>query len=112
MIKIRALHASGHGHNCEFTPKGSMSKLIKSLTGSEIKKLSGLDNAKVLKGQDNFKRTRDLATAFVCNEHEQKAIINSVDKAEVFYQTIYSIFHPILQLSFVWFQQKKRGTVL
>ena len=89
------LQRNHDGINCKFTAKGSMSrttaiKLVKTLTGGEIKKLSGLDDAKVLKGRDNFQSMRDLTEILLqYDQAEKKEVLESINDAEVFYQTDY-----------------------
>jgi hypothetical protein len=55
----RCLCEKGQKGKCKFTTLGSMSmtkasKLVKLLTGTNIKKLSGLDDNKVEQGRENF----------------------------------------------------------
>ena len=88
----RCMYLRRHGGKCKFTPTGSLSrstviKLVKTLTGGEVKTLAGLDDVKVLKGRDNFDRLRELARDLVDDTVERQEIISSIDDSEVFYQT-------------------------
>ena len=71
--------------------KGSMSlttaqKLVSTLTGGDIKRLSGLDDTKVLKGRENFLRLRRLAKSLFDDDlAAQILMLERIDEAEVFY---------------------------
>jgi hypothetical protein len=75
----QCLHVSGHGGNCKFTPKGSLSmtkasELIKLLTGENVKKLSGLDDLKVEQGQENFAAMREYVDKLFGVEDPEEAM--------------------------------------
>lgn len=83
-----------HGHvgNHKYTASSSLSvttvrNLVKSLTGDEIKRLSGLDDTKVLKGRDNFRRMKTLAGQLCTHIEQRDALISRVDDDELFYLT-------------------------
>lgn len=84
----------GHSGTCKFTSNGSASKtaiyeIVKFLTGSDCAKLSGLDDVKVLKGTDNWKRLHrinDQITA--CIERHQN-ISKRIQEQQLYYQTDY-----------------------
>jgi hypothetical protein len=87
----RCMQKRGHCDKCKFTPKGSISirtamKLVSGLTSGEMKRLSGLDDTKVIKGRDNFIRLRKLAQNY-CVPGEDKEMIERIDKTETFCQT-------------------------
>jgi hypothetical protein len=89
------MYERGHASQCRFTPKGSLSqstvtKLVKTLTGGEIKRLAGIDDAKVLKGRYNFDRMRDLTKSIVDDIEERNQMLKEIDKIKVFYQTNFS----------------------
>jgi hypothetical protein len=82
---------AGHACNCKFTPPDLVSmmkasKLIKTLSGDDIKKLSGLDNIKVEQGQENFiSLCRIVDSLFTVEEaHCMKKRDNDVEN---FYKT-------------------------
>jgi hypothetical protein len=90
----RCLHVSGHGGNCMFTPKGSISmtkasELIKLLTGEDVKKLSGLDDVKVEQGRENFAAMREYIDQLfgVDDPEEAMALQKRVTAVEDFHRT-------------------------
>ena len=83
-----------HVGKCKFTVKGSVSyttakDLVESLTSADMVALSGLDDTKVEKGRDNFIALRNLAKEFSQTTQEAEAMIDRIDKTEMFYQTDY-----------------------
>jgi hypothetical protein len=87
----RCLCKRDHSGHCKFTAPGSISmttatELIKSLTGNDIKKLSGLDDVKTERGRDNFVRMRRLVGQ-VCSLNEAPALKKEVDDVELFHKT-------------------------
>ena len=57
--------ADGNSARCEFTRDGSLGRttvfeMVNNFTGDDIKKLSGLDDTRVLKGRDNFNFTKRI----------------------------------------------------
>ena len=87
----RCLCKRDHTRNCKFTPPGSISmttatELIKSLTGNDIKKLSGLDDVKTERGRENFVRMRRLAGQ-LCSLEEAPALKKEVDDTELYHKT-------------------------
>ena len=92
----RCMHNCQHEGKCKFTDKSSISmttamKLIDSLTNEDIKKLSGLDDIKVLKGRDNWILMRELSEEFAASVPEHRVLKERIDVQEVYYQIEYSI---------------------
>ena len=91
----RCMKERGHAGSCSYTPVGSISvntamKLIESMTSGDLKRLSGLDDTKVLKGRDNFERMRTIARAFLlAGSPELKSMLGRIDAEELYYQTDY-----------------------
>jgi hypothetical protein len=91
----RCMKERGHSGVCSYTPVGSISvntamKLIDSMTSGDLKRLSGLDDTKVLKGRDNFERMRTIAKAFLlAGSPELKSMLGRIDAEELYYQTDY-----------------------
>ena len=108
----RCMHQRGHKEaeggeqRCKFTPDGSLGRttvlaLVNTFTGNDIKKLSGLDDTRVLKGRDNFERARRVAKELydpkvmgVTDEAEKQALrdkvqstVDRIDSTETFYKT-------------------------
>lgn len=78
----------GHSGKCEFSPKNTISRtalrdLISTLTGSDIKKLSGLDDVKVVQGRESFDTQRDLAKKYGM----EAELVKEIDDVELYYQT-------------------------
>ena len=77
---------------CKFTPKGSVCSrtiedFVKSLTGGQIKSLSGLDDIKEIKGRRSFQELRVLAEKYCQKSEDIKRLIGKIDETEIFYQT-------------------------
>jgi hypothetical protein len=91
----RCMNERGHAGSCAYAPVGSISvntsmKLIDSMTSGDLKRLSGLDDTKVLKGRDNFERMRTIAKAFLlAGSPELKSMLGRIDAEELCYQTDY-----------------------
>ena len=82
----------GHEKKHRYTAKGSLSvstvrNLVKTMTGEDIKRLSGLDDTKVLKGRDNFKRMRRLVDELCVDIDKRNELTKAIDDSEVFYLT-------------------------
>ncbi len=60
--------------------------LIKTLTGGELKQLTGLDDIKVERGRDNFIRIRRLIDQ-LCDPAERIELKKEVDEVELFHKT-------------------------
>lgn len=76
---------------CQFTQKNGCSMrfatdLIKTLTGGELKQLTGLDDIKVERGRDNFIRIRRLIDQ-LCDPAERIELKKQVDEVELFHKT-------------------------
>jgi hypothetical protein len=89
----RCMNEMAHDGKCQFTPKGSISyttslALAKELTGPEIRKLAGLDDVKVLKGRDNWIRTKGIVDE-VFQGVEAEEYRDRIDNQETFYSTDY-----------------------
>jgi hypothetical protein len=89
----RCMNEMAHDGKCQFTPKGSISyttslALAKELTGPEIRKLAGLDDVKVLKGRDNWIRTKGIVDE-VFQGVEAEEYRDRIDNQETFYSTTY-----------------------
>ena len=88
----RCMCPRGHtSENHKFTPKGSMClttamELINSLTFSEVKRLTGLDDVKVSKGRENFEQMRQLAKIY-CPAGTYLPMVKRIDDHELFCQT-------------------------
>jgi hypothetical protein len=87
----RCMCPRGHAENHKFTPKGSMCmttamELINSLTFTEVKRLTGLDDVKVSKGRDNFEQMRQLAKIY-CPAGTYLPMVKRIDDHELFCQT-------------------------
>jgi hypothetical protein len=81
----------GHDGKHAFTPPGSISlttamELIQSMTFSEVKRLTGLDDIKVSKGRENFERMRELAKIY-CPADTYQSMATRIDDHELFCQT-------------------------
>jgi hypothetical protein len=81
----------GHAKNHNFTPKGSIClttamELINSLTFTEVKRLTGLDDVKVSKGRENFEQMRQLAKIY-CRADQYRSMEKRIDEHELFCQT-------------------------
>jgi hypothetical protein len=82
----------GHtSENHKFTPKGSICmstamELINSLTFTEVKRLTGLDDVKVSKGRENFEQMRQLARIY-CQAEQYQLMEKRIDEHELFCQT-------------------------
>jgi hypothetical protein len=61
--------------------------LISTMTVGDIKRLSGLDDTKVLKGMENFISIRQYAKQYGGLDCER--ILQQVDEVELFYKTDY-----------------------
>jgi hypothetical protein len=90
----RCLHVAGHGGNCKFTPKDSLSmtkasELIKLLMVEDVKKLSGLDDVKVEQGRENFAAMREYVDKLfgVHDPEEVMALKKRVTTVEDFHWT-------------------------
>jgi hypothetical protein len=88
----RCMQERHHEGRCKFTPESTICsttvwELIQTLTAGDIKSLSGLDDVRVLKGRDNFEALRNIAKRVCRPGEETDSIINSIDGAELFYQT-------------------------
>ena len=99
-------HKEGeNASQCKFTPDSSLCRttvwnLVKTYTGNDIKKLSGLDNTRILKGRDNFDRAKrvvgELCTPEMLGLTDEAAISalkeeaigmkKRIDNAELFYR--------------------------
>jgi hypothetical protein len=80
--------------SCKFTTKDGCSmrtaiKVISTLTGGELKALSGLDGIKVVQGRENFIRIRSLLDKLAEPEESAK-LKKEVDEVELFYKTDFS----------------------
>jgi hypothetical protein len=87
----RCMCERGHGGKHTFTPPGSISlttamELIQSMTFSEIKRLTGLDDVKVSKGRENFEQMRQLAKIY-CPAEQYPSMAKRIDDHELFCQT-------------------------
>jgi hypothetical protein len=83
----------------KFTPPGSISltsamELVGTLTGEELKAMCGLDDIKVAKGMENFKRKREIADLYFSGARKDQMILR-IDDHELFCQTD---FVPHLQV--------------
>lgn len=88
----RCRKKKGHTGKHKFTSKNSLSittvsKVVKLLTGNDIKRLAGLDDTKVLKGRENFKRMAELAEKLCSDVDERKALLKSIEDAELYHLT-------------------------
>jgi hypothetical protein len=75
----------------KFTPPGSISfttamELVGTLTGEDIKALSGLDDIKVAKGMENFKRKREITDLYFSGAGKDQ-MKQRIDDHELFCQT-------------------------
>jgi hypothetical protein len=75
----------------KYTPPGSISfttamELIGTLTGEDLKALSGLDDIKVAKGMENFKREREISALYFSGARKDQ-MKQRIDNDELFYQT-------------------------
>jgi hypothetical protein len=105
-MKRRGHEGGGTDQICRFTADGSLRRTtviawVKTLTGDDIKKLSGLDDIRVLKGRDNFIRARWAVDELcrperlgITDEEEigalqEKAVAlkRRIDETETFYMT-------------------------
>ena len=78
-------------HKHKFTPPGSTSfttamELVGTLTGEDLKALSGLDDIKVAKGAQSFKRKRDI-TDLCFSGASKDQMKQRIDDHELFCQT-------------------------
>jgi len=90
----RCLCERNHVGACKFTRKDSMSKssvenIVKLLTHKDIKSLSGLDDVRVVKGTENFRRLKKLSEKLAPSVAEHRAIAKRIDAVELFYITDY-----------------------
>jgi hypothetical protein len=88
----RCMCERGHDGKHTFTPPGSISlttamELIQSMTFSEIKRLTGLDDIKVSKGRENFERMRELAKIYCPSVDTYQSMATRIDDHELFCQT-------------------------
>jgi hypothetical protein len=88
----RCMCPRGHTENHKFTPKGSIClvtamELINSLSFTEIKRLTGLDDVKVSKGRENFEQMRQLAKIYCQGVEQYKSMEARIDEHELFCQT-------------------------
>jgi hypothetical protein len=96
----RCMCPRGHTEDHKFTPKGSIClttamELIQSMTFSEIKRLTGLDDIKVSKGRENFERMRELAKIY-CPADTYQSMATRIDDHELFCQTDLTLhFKPV-----------------
>ena len=75
----------------KYTPPGSISfttamELVDTLTGEDLKALSGLDDIKVAKGMENFKRQREIADLYFSGAGKDQ-MKQRIDDHELFCQT-------------------------
>jgi hypothetical protein len=87
----RCMCERGHEGKHRLTPPGSISlttamELIQSMTFSEIKRLTGLDDIKVSKGRENFELMRQLAKIY-CPAEQYQSMVKRIDDHELFCQT-------------------------
>ncbi len=61
-------------------------KVVSSLTGGELKSLSGLDDIKVVQGRENFIRIKSLIDK-LAEPEESAAMKKQVDEVELFHKT-------------------------
>jgi hypothetical protein len=61
-------------------------KLINSLTFMEVNRLTGLDDVKGSKGQDNFEQMRQLAKIY-CSAGTYLLMVKQINDHELFCQT-------------------------
>jgi hypothetical protein len=78
-------------HKHKFTPPGSMSlttamETVGTLTGEDLKALCGLDDIKVAKGMENFKREREIADLHFSGAGKDQ-MKQRIDDHELFCQT-------------------------
>ena len=88
----RCTRTRGHSGKCQFTSNGSASttaitEIVKFLTGSDCAKLSGLDDVKVLKGTDNWKRLHRINDQNTACIERRRIISKRIKEQELFYQT-------------------------
>ena len=93
----RCMKTAGHGGKHKYTTKGSIcartvEDLVGTLTTDEIRRFTGLDDIKILKGNDNFKRMRELTEKLffaLDNETqlEKAEILMNIDEVELFHST-------------------------
>jgi hypothetical protein len=88
----RCMCPRGHTTNHKFTPKGSICmttamELIDSLTFTEVKRLTGLDDVKVSKGRENFEQMRQLAKIYCPAAEQYQLMEERIDQHELFCQT-------------------------
>ena len=74
--------------------KGSVSfttvkDFVESLTSADMVALSRLDDVRVEKGRDNFIALKNLAKEYSQTRQEAEAMIDRIDKTEIFHQTDY-----------------------
>jgi hypothetical protein len=87
----RCLSCRNHTGKCAFTSKDGCSmttarKVVSSLTGGELKSLSGLDDIKVVQGRENFIRIKSLIDK-LAEPEESAAMKKQVDEVELFHKT-------------------------
>jgi hypothetical protein len=68
----------------------TLTAFIKTLTGHDIKKHSGLDDVKVLKGTENWNRLRRLCNLLAPSVEPRLVMASRIDKLEIFYQKDYT----------------------
>jgi hypothetical protein len=90
----RCMCKRGHTGKCKFTKHGSASltainEVVKFLTGGDCKTLSGLDDVKVLKGTDNWKRLKHINDHVTWSVEDRRKIGKRLTEQELYYQTDY-----------------------
>ena len=90
----RCIKHRGHGGKCAYSHKAvspisltTAKKLISALTAGEVKNLTGLDDIKVFKGRENFKKQRQLVEKFFEVGPEKYQMLKDIDEVEMFYVT-------------------------
>ena len=87
--------ADGSCTCCKFTPDGSLGRttvlaMVNNFTGDDIKKLSGLDDTRVMKGRDNFNRAKRIVDELYTADVDAEEAVNlkkRIEDSELFYRT-------------------------
>ena len=82
-----------HKGTCLFTPKGAVCpgtvrSLISCLTAGDVKSLAGLDDTKVLKGKDNFRKLREICDKLYSVD-KAKLMRDRIDECKLYHKTDY-----------------------